>query len=223
MRPEYDRYRGPADNPDEAQVPGTADGINVYAFLKKDLLWGHAGDAGSVAEVALDATQALVKAVGHDAPILKEEYLDLVCAVTDKVQTAQRESDATNRKSYEKDGNIEELELKVRILSDDSVAVVYLKKTLAARNMWIAVTEETSVNLNKALVSMIQRHCASRMELDSARSAIDGEESVIRDFADKVCKGYSSLLRARPTRYRNRLNSSLADALLKWSILAGFA
>lgn len=41
--------------------------------------------------------RALVKAVGHNVPISEKWYLDLVCAIADKVPKVQPESNATAR------------------------------------------------------------------------------------------------------------------------------
>lgn len=44
-------------------------------------------------------------------------------------------------------------------------------------------------------------------------------ERFIRDFADRACKGYSSLVRAQSTTYRDRLNAVLDDAPLRGEYL----
>lgn len=65
---------------------------------------------------------------------------------------------------FAKDGKIGKLELKVRLLTDDSVAVADLKKHLAAHYACIAVLGKSLANLNKSLVSMTWSHGALRME-----------------------------------------------------------
>lgn len=71
-------------------MPDVGGGVELDGLLEKDLLWGQAGDAGTVTDQALDATQWLVKAECHDMPNFKKGYLDLEYAVADKVQKAQR-------------------------------------------------------------------------------------------------------------------------------------
>lgn len=46
---------------------------------------GQVRDADYLTEKALDTMRSLVKAVGHDASILKKGYLDLLCPFTDRV------------------------------------------------------------------------------------------------------------------------------------------
>lgn len=92
--------------------------------------------------------------------------------LADKVQNVQRKSDATFQHIFEKQGNIDSLELKVSLLEDDSVAVVYLGKYLAARNERIAKLEEFSASLNESLISRNRSHVCLRIELDSVRAAI---------------------------------------------------
>lgn len=65
-----------------------------------------------------------------------------------------------------------ELELKVRLLPDDSVTVVDLKKQLAARYAHIAVLEKSSAKLDKSSVLMTWSHDTLRMELYLARVVI---------------------------------------------------
>lgn len=45
--------------------------------------------------------------------------------------------------------------------------------------------------------------------------------AILGDFADEVCKGYSSLVRAPSTSYRDRLIASLADLQLKGDYFDG--
>lgn len=65
-----------------------------------------------------------------------------------------------------------ELELKVRLLTDGSVADSNVRKQLATRLAWIAVLKQSSVNLNNYLALLTRSHSALRMELDLARAAI---------------------------------------------------
>lgn len=51
--------------------------------------------AGNVIEKGLDATRSLATAMYHDLPVLKKRYLELVCALTDTAQKAQRKSVGT--------------------------------------------------------------------------------------------------------------------------------
>lgn len=62
--------------------------------------------------------------------------------------------DATACWISEKKGKFGELEFKVALLANDSVALVDVKKLFAARDVRITVLEECSANLNKSLVSM---------------------------------------------------------------------
>lgn len=125
----YDKDRGLADNPDENEVQEYAEGVNLEALLEEDLLWCQVVDAGDVTEKALEAVRSLVTAVRHNVLISKKRYFVLVHFLVDKVQKAKRESDATIRHRFEKEGTFWELELKNRLLTNDSVAVVGFKKT----------------------------------------------------------------------------------------------
>lgn len=106
VRRAHNRYRGPADNPDEDEEPKAAYGVDLDALLEDGLLWGPRVDAGDVAREKLDATQLLFMAVGHDVPISEKGHLDVVCGLSNKVQKTQCISDATNRQSPEKEGKI---------------------------------------------------------------------------------------------------------------------
>lgn len=97
MRADYDKYRSLTDYPDKAEVPKAADGIDLDALLEENLIWGQTGDLGDVTEEALDAPLSLVTAMGHNVPISEKRYSDLMCLLSDNVQMAQRELDATTR------------------------------------------------------------------------------------------------------------------------------
>lgn len=133
---------------------------------------GQAGDAEDLTGETINATQSMVEAAGQDVSILKIGYLDLVRALADEVQKAQRESDATTRHLYEKEGWIWELKLKGRYLADDSVPVLDLKKRLAVWDARIAVLGEFSANLNKSFLSTTRSHGALRIEVDSSRATL---------------------------------------------------
>lgn len=130
----------------------------------------------------------------------------------DNVQQAQLDSEATTRYLSEMGRNIGELELKVRLLADDSIVVVGLKKQLAAGIPRIAILGESSANLNNCLMFMTRSYAALRMELDFAPTTIARGERVIQNFADSVCKGCSLLVCAHATSHRDDLNVVLTDA-----------
>lgn len=92
-------------------------------LLVEDLLLEQAGDAGDVNVEALDATRLLLAAVGQGVPVSSNEYLNDVCSLAVMVQKAQLKSDATIRQLLEQKKKIEELELKVSLFTDDSVAI----------------------------------------------------------------------------------------------------
>lgn len=148
-------------------------------MLEEDLLYGQAVDAGDVTQEALGATHSLVMAVGHDVPVLENVLFDVVRALEDEIQKVQSESDATTRQISQKDGNIRQLDLKVRLLTDDSVPVVDLKKQLAAGDTRIGAVEGSSVNLNKSLASITRSLGASRLKLGSPYPDINRGEGVI--------------------------------------------
>lgn len=66
--------------------------------------------------------------MGQDVPIAKKGYLELVHALTDKMQKVQRESNVSARQLSVRRAQIEQLELKVRLLTYDSVAESDVKK-----------------------------------------------------------------------------------------------
>lgn len=152
VRRDSDKYRDLTDKLDEAEVPDVTHGVYLDALLKEDLLWGQAGDAVGVNEEVLNTRRPLVEAVGHDAPISKKGYIELVRSPTGHVQKAQLKSYATTRQLSEKEGLIEELEVKVCHLANNSVPVVDLKKQLTAWDARIALLEEAPANLNTFLV-----------------------------------------------------------------------
>lgn len=93
------------------------------ALLEKALLCWHAGDAGNVTREELHATCSLIKAVGYDVQISKRRCLGLFSALVYKFQEAQRQSEMMSRELAVEEKNIRELELKVRLLTHESVVV----------------------------------------------------------------------------------------------------
>lgn len=67
-----------------------------------------------------------------------------------------------------------------------------------------------------------RRHGARRMELDSSRATIDRGERVIQYFANRVSKGYSSLVREEYNSYCDCFNAVFADAQLRGEYLVEF-
>lgn len=59
-------------------------------------------------------------------------------------------------------------------------------------------------------------------ELGVAWAAIGREDTVIHDFVKRLYTGYTSLMRAQPSRYRDWLNTVLIDAWARWEYLGGF-
>lgn len=114
------------------------------------------------------------------------------------------------------------IELTVHLLTADSVVVSDLRKQFATRDTSVAILENRSATLNKFLSLMNWSYGTLRTELKSARATIDGGESVIRDFLDRICKSYSLSVVPQATGYHDRLNAVFADAQLKAGILAGF-
>lgn len=112
--------------------------------------------------------------------------MDVLHALSDKIQHAQHESVATLRPFCEKKEKIKELELKFCLLTDDIVGVADLEKQLSTWEARIAILEEFSTNFNKSLVSMTWSDSALRMEWGSARAAIARGETIMRVFADRV-------------------------------------
>lgn len=88
VRNDSNTYCGLAGKYDEGGGRGSSEGVNMNAVLEKDLLEREAEDAAKMTEVALDAMQSPVTTVGYDWFVLKERYLELVRALTDKIQKA---------------------------------------------------------------------------------------------------------------------------------------
>lgn len=109
MQWNYNKYRGLENKPGEARREENAESVDRHALLEKDLLWGQVGDAGDVTKEVLDATRLIFTAVGHDVPISEKGYLDLLRGLSDKVQKAQRKTDATTRQLSEKERKIGEM------------------------------------------------------------------------------------------------------------------
>lgn len=55
-----------------------------------------------------------------------------------------------------------------------------------------------------------------------ARAAISRGGRGIRDFVERVCRGYSSLLPTQTSSYRDRLNAFLADAQAHEEYIGGY-
>lgn len=217
-----DNYCGLADNLDETVVMEAAECVELDSLLEEDQLCGEARDSADVSQETLAARPLLVEAVDHVVPITKKQYMDLLHGLIQKIQRAQRDSDATTRQLSEKEERIGRMELTDSSINNDSVAEVHLKEQLAAWDVQIAVLEESAVNLNTSLIRMTQSHGASRTELESARTAIARCDRVFGISPIGSAKDYSSLVRAQSTRYCGCLNAVLADAQLKRSFLGGF-
>lgn len=105
-----------------------------------------------------------------------------------------------------------ELELIACLLTNDSVTVSGLKKQLAIQNMLITVFEGSSINADRSSSSLTQRIGALPVEPDTARTTNSQQKRAIRGFSDRVCTGYSSLVRAQSICYRDRLDAVHANA-----------
>lgn len=76
--------------------------------------------------------------MGHDIFVSKKEILELVEALADTVLKVQHKPDATARQVTVWDASTGESELKVQLLTDDPVELLYLERQLLAQNSRIA-------------------------------------------------------------------------------------
>lgn len=72
--------------------------------------------------------------VGHEVPISKKWYLDLIGAFASKEQVVGRDFETTGRFSADCKDRIEDLELKKQLLADYSTKVTKSKKQLAVND-----------------------------------------------------------------------------------------
>lgn len=91
-----------------------------------------AEDEDDVMEDVLAAKLSFATAVAHYVPVSKKGCLQLVRALASTVQKRQLQSYITTRQLSAQEEKIRELELKVRLMTDDSDTVPQLNKTLAA-------------------------------------------------------------------------------------------
>lgn len=89
--------------------------------------------------------------VGHDVPVSKKLYLELVSSLAHKSQKAHRESIATTRFVVWVEGDGWGTELNVCPLSDEFVAVSDFKKQLSSRDARIADLEQNYAELEYVL------------------------------------------------------------------------
>lgn len=87
-RRDYDKCDGLEEKADEARGRKTAKGADSNAFLEEDLLWAQARDVGNMTEKKLVATLASLTTVHHDFLFPKWYFLQLLGALSDKVQKA---------------------------------------------------------------------------------------------------------------------------------------
>lgn len=99
--------------------------------------------------------------------------MGLLRAHAEKVQKARCTSDATIRRLPEQKEKTGKLEFMVCLLTDVSVAVLFLRMQLGTWCAQIGVLEQSSENLNRSWTSMSRGYGALRMNLDSTRAAIN--------------------------------------------------
>lgn len=69
---------------------------------------------------------------------------------------------------------------------------------------------------------MTWNHTSLRLESDVLHAAEERRESVKCDFVERLCNGYSGLMRRYATSYRSWLNALQADAQLRGEYFGGY-
>lgn len=94
--------------------------------------------------------------------------------------------------------------------------------TMSANEVEMASTKSV-LDTKEATVKAMVRVCDQlNYDLSSARTFVDGEERVIRDFAERVCTGYTSAMHALAGYNRYRLSALLTDVQLWCKYLGGY-
>lgn len=77
-RQEYDEYRDQNSDRGETEHVRASQWFDLHALLEKDLLWSNAGDTESFTDEAQLATCLLLSDVGHEMPVSRNEYIELL-------------------------------------------------------------------------------------------------------------------------------------------------
>lgn len=117
VRRDYDEYR------DVNVIREPASGTNLDALFDQDWLWAHAGDAFEFSEERLNPARALLKEVSWAEQVSKNDYVDIVQQLAREVKEARWKSEIDQDELAERNGKIEEVNLQVQRMADDSEKV----------------------------------------------------------------------------------------------------
>lgn len=123
-----------------------------------------------------------------------------------------------------KDHNVklEELELKVQLLPDDAEKTADLQRTFPAKVVELASTKSL-LEAKKATPKAMVRECDQlNYDFGLAQAVFGREESVIRDFSEWLCTGYTSSSYAHAGDYQDGLNGLLRAAQQRGEYLGGY-
>lgn len=119
------------------------------------------------------------------------------------------------RKLSERDTKIKELNLKVQLLVDDSANVQRVQAEVTARDVALIAMLVAASRSTKTLEVMTRVYVSLRSELDVLDASGRCPEPALRDFVERLCTGYSRLVRTHASSFQNRLNELLSDVQSK--------
>lgn len=111
--------------------------------------------------------------------------------------------------------------MNVYLLTDGAWKVGELKKRLDAAVGELAFEKQSQKAREVALKKMLLDYNRLELELRGVGAAISRRERVIRDFDERVCTGYTSLVRAQASSYRDCLKVLLSDTRSRVDYLRG--
>lgn len=135
---------------------------------------------------------------------------------------ARQKSEVDRSKVVESDGKIEELRLKVQLLADESQKVARLQAKRIGQDVKLTYMSVAASRSTKEFGTMFQDHASLRSKLDALPAAERRREDVLRECLERLCTGYSGLMRMHATSYRNRLNALLAVEQSKGEYAGGY-
>lgn len=105
------------------------------------------------------------------------------------MQTLRRGVEATTKKLTARETIVNELDLKVQLLTEKPGHAVDLKERLDASVIELVWVKKVLESKEAAFKEKIRENGQMEAELRVARAAIEGGETVIHDFAERVCIG----------------------------------
>lgn len=110
-----------------------------------------------------NASRASLKETGCGVPISEKGHVDVVYQLAREVRKSLLKSEVDRRELADRDGKIEELNLKVQLLADDSENVAWLKTQGTAKEAEFIASPVAPSRLTKAQDAKIRTYASLQL------------------------------------------------------------